>query len=312
MVDGRLVVVDGDRVDHAEHAVLEHDVADGGEERPPVLVERDHTDHHEVVEVHLDHAARLVHEDRRTGQQPQGGDDGARPTMVAQPHRAQREGGDDGALDRGLQDRYVTGEREEEDAGNVQPEQGEDPPMALRPDVVGQRASLREPSPYAAAQRGRYREARRPAGEHAAHQPDRAPRSRPPRRRPRTRRRHRRPPVATAWHRRGRRLCARGPTRPPPRRCRPHRRAAARGRDESRPRRPTPSAGSTRRGRTRRTGSLRGSAPGTRLRARVRPRRAGRHQRHASGRRQSRHWHGRFGRPCSPHTTHIDASEWAI
>ena len=38
--------------------MLEDDVADGDEERPPVLVERDDADHHEVVEVHLDRGRR--------------------------------------------------------------------------------------------------------------------------------------------------------------------------------------------------------------------------------------------------------------
>ena len=60
VVDGGLMVVDGRGSMTPRDAVLEHDVADGDEERPPVLVQRDDADHHEVVEVHLDDAAGRV------------------------------------------------------------------------------------------------------------------------------------------------------------------------------------------------------------------------------------------------------------
>ena len=56
--DRGLVVVDGLGRERAGDAVLEDDVADGDEERPPVLVQRDDADHHEEVEVHLDQAVR--------------------------------------------------------------------------------------------------------------------------------------------------------------------------------------------------------------------------------------------------------------
>ena len=79
VVDRGRVVVDGRRREHATDAVLEHDVADGDEERPPVLVERDDTHHDEEVEVHLDHAAGQVHERGRAREQPERGDDGADP-----------------------------------------------------------------------------------------------------------------------------------------------------------------------------------------------------------------------------------------
>ena len=55
-------------------AVVEDDVERREQERDPVLVERQHDDHHEEVEVRLDVAAGDVDDERRCGQQA-GGDD---------------------------------------------------------------------------------------------------------------------------------------------------------------------------------------------------------------------------------------------
>ena len=91
VVDGRLVVVHGLRRDRAGDAVLEHDVADGDEERPPVLVQRDDAHHHEVVEVHLDESVGEMHEDGRARQQSHRGEDRGLATMLAQQDGADAE-----------------------------------------------------------------------------------------------------------------------------------------------------------------------------------------------------------------------------
>ena len=57
VVERGLMVVHGARGDDAHRAVLDDDEADGEEKGNPVLVEAEHHDHHEVVEVHLDDAA---------------------------------------------------------------------------------------------------------------------------------------------------------------------------------------------------------------------------------------------------------------
>ena len=74
MLDRVRVVVDALRGQHAAEPVVEHDVGDCDEEGDPVLVERQHADHHEEVEVRLDVAARQVDEDRRRGDQAEGRD----------------------------------------------------------------------------------------------------------------------------------------------------------------------------------------------------------------------------------------------
>jgi len=59
------VVVHRGRIHDADHTVVEHHVRDREQERPPILIERDHDDHDEEVEMHLDVAPGEMHQDRR-------------------------------------------------------------------------------------------------------------------------------------------------------------------------------------------------------------------------------------------------------
>ena len=96
--DPRVAAVAVDRVrrDRAQDAVLEHHVADRDPEREPVLVEREHGDHHEEVEVGLDLAVPGVHEHRRRGRagrtRPRSSARGGRARGASRPRRRARSG----------------------------------------------------------------------------------------------------------------------------------------------------------------------------------------------------------------------------
>ena len=62
MLQRRGVVIDRGAVQDAHHAVVQQDEGDRDEEREPRLVQRDHRDDHEEVEVHLDQPATHVDE----------------------------------------------------------------------------------------------------------------------------------------------------------------------------------------------------------------------------------------------------------
>jgi hypothetical protein len=101
--------------------VLEHDVADGDEEGPPVLVERDYPHDDEVVEVHLDHAAGQMDEDGRARQQPEGGGDGAEAPVPPKGRRLSGQARDQTRLEQAVRKTLVLSEREQEEPGNVEP-----------------------------------------------------------------------------------------------------------------------------------------------------------------------------------------------
>lgn len=77
------VVVDAVGVENADRPVMEGDEAHGQEVDEPVLVEGDHPEHHEEVEVHLDHSAGEMDQDAGCAQQPQR--DSAGPDRPAHP-----------------------------------------------------------------------------------------------------------------------------------------------------------------------------------------------------------------------------------
>ena len=94
------------RVERSRDAVMQQHVGDRREERDPVLIERDHDDHHEEVEVHLDDAAREMHEHGGCGQ------DADRRRERARAPRKRRVAGDErrGRQDQRLEQRVRQGE----------------------------------------------------------------------------------------------------------------------------------------------------------------------------------------------------------
>src|SRR5581483_11968459 len=80
---GVAMVIHRLRLQHTDHTVVYGYVGDGQQVRAPALVQRDHRDHDEEVEVHLDDAAGEVHEDGGAGDEPGAGRQGA--PVAAQP-----------------------------------------------------------------------------------------------------------------------------------------------------------------------------------------------------------------------------------
>ena len=124
--------------------MLQDDVADGDEERVPVLVQRDHADHDEVVEVHLDHPAGEVHEHRRRREQAEGREDGRLATLGPHDPRGDGEGAHGAGLDEPVKRVLAADDGEEEHHRHVDPEQVQDPPVALGPDLGGEGGALGE------------------------------------------------------------------------------------------------------------------------------------------------------------------------
>ena len=151
------VVEDGIGVERAEEPVVDEDVADGGQERQPVLVQRDDNHHHEEVEVHLDHAAGEVHEHRRRRQQAEAGHHGAAP--AGEPGAMASDGGGVGTTTpstRAWTRREAHGQGDDRDEGGVEPEHGGDAPVPDPPDVVGEAPALGQDRPHLCPPRHRH------------------------------------------------------------------------------------------------------------------------------------------------------------
>ena len=95
---GIRVVEHGRGREDAQHAVVQYHVAEGQQEGHPVVVQPDHREHHEEVEVRLDVPAGEVHQHRRGRDQAQAGH-GAPPASPQAGMRGdQGRGRDDPAL----------------------------------------------------------------------------------------------------------------------------------------------------------------------------------------------------------------------
>ena len=148
VVERGLVVVHRSRRDHAHGAVLDHDEADGDEEGNPVLVQAEDDDHDEVVEVHLDHAARQVHEDAGRGDQTEGGHD--RLPLPSQRLLGGEEGGDgdDGRVGHRVAERVAPQKAEEGEPDGVHPEEDDHDPVPPLPLLVRQRPATGKKALY--------------------------------------------------------------------------------------------------------------------------------------------------------------------
>ena len=65
VVDRIRVVIDGGRIKRPEYAVVQDNETDRAQERQPVLIQGEDADHHEEMEVHLDHATAETDQHRR-------------------------------------------------------------------------------------------------------------------------------------------------------------------------------------------------------------------------------------------------------
>ena len=153
-----------------ERPVLHHDVADRETERQPVLVEREHGDHHEEVEVRLDPAVPGVDQHGRRGQQaehhrhrPRPPVRGAqhprhaRPALSAPPSRTPSRA------------RLAARQREHRQDDDVRPEDPEHRAMTPRPGLLRQRLPARERLPHRGGELPeRARRCRRVEGIHEA------------------------------------------------------------------------------------------------------------------------------------------------
>jgi hypothetical protein len=142
------------RAQRAEHAMVDHHVGQGEPERQPVLVEGDDADHHEEVEVHLDHAAGQVHQDRRGAHQAQHGRRRAGPPAELRPPGQQCERRHQRRLRHAVGQALAANGSERGQAGHVQPQQHDDAAVAPRPDLRGEQLPVRERSPGRACSPG--------------------------------------------------------------------------------------------------------------------------------------------------------------
>ena len=126
---------------HAEEGVVEHDEADGDEERPPVLVEGEDADHDEEVEVGFDEAAREVHDDGR-GQDEADGGHGGGGLAAAVGGGQDGADGDDSGLGAAVERSVPPDEAEGEDHHHMGPQQPAEAAVAETPYVLGEGLAL--------------------------------------------------------------------------------------------------------------------------------------------------------------------------
>ena len=127
---------------------MNDDVAEREGERQPVLVEGEQDDDHEEVEVRLDLAVPRVNQQRGGGEQTERDEHRARTT--ADPgrrgeHGEPRQGH---AVQQCVPEGLSLGQQpEERQTRDVEPQEREQPAMALLPRVLGQRPPVRQHRP---------------------------------------------------------------------------------------------------------------------------------------------------------------------
>ncbi len=138
------VVVGRVRGDHAHHAVVDDDVGDRQQEGGPVLVEGDHEQHHEEVEMGLDQPAGQVDEHGRGGEQPErrqrGAHAPAEPPLARQPRQDHQRH----HLDQAVPQPVAAHERVAPQGRGVQGEYPQDDPVTQPPRLLGQWGALGE------------------------------------------------------------------------------------------------------------------------------------------------------------------------
>ena len=141
---GGRVVEDRRRVEDPQHRVVQHHEGDRDQERQPALVEGDHPDHHEEVEVHLDVAAGEVHQDTRRDHQAKTGRDRSNGPARQRPRGKRGGEGHGRGLDEAVAETVAHEHAEQDDGRHVQPEQRGDAGMPATPGGLRDRAARRQ------------------------------------------------------------------------------------------------------------------------------------------------------------------------
>ncbi len=139
-----LVVVHRLRRDHADHTVFENRETDRNTERNPLLVQGDDPHDNEEVEMHLDQAAREVNEHCRAEDQTERRDAGAEPTWQRRPRSSRRRQDDRLEINEGVRRGVMGHHADDEQDGDVGPEQEHDPAASGLPDVHRERPAGRQ------------------------------------------------------------------------------------------------------------------------------------------------------------------------
>jgi hypothetical protein len=119
---------------------------DRHQERRPVLVQGQHPDHHEEVEVRLGDPTPQIDEHGRAGHEPERRRDYARLQPESLEARSEPAQSDQRDVDGHVRERVVPDEHpEREQRRDVQPQQPADRAVALEQDVVGEQLTLGKP-----------------------------------------------------------------------------------------------------------------------------------------------------------------------
>jgi hypothetical protein len=137
------MVVHAPGVEHADHPAVEEDVEDGGQERRPVLVQRDDAHHHEEGEVGLDVAPGELDDHPRGGHEADARDHRGEAPPGRHHARGERGHRDDATLEGAVPERPPHREAGREEGGRVQPEEDDDAAVPPGPDLRREVASLR-------------------------------------------------------------------------------------------------------------------------------------------------------------------------
>ena len=140
------MVVDTARVEHAHQAVVYDDIGGCEQEGNPILVEREQGDHHEEVEVALDRPTPGVHQQRGGCDQAQRDDHRGESAVAARHRRQYGKHRQRRTVQHGVENAVPTQKREEGERRHVRPENCQQRVVPAKPDVLGQRAAMREQS----------------------------------------------------------------------------------------------------------------------------------------------------------------------
>ena len=138
------VAVHRTRRKRAQNAVFEDDVADRDAEREPVLVERQHGDHHEEMEVRLDLAVPGMHQHGRRGEEPEHHGDRARPATRGAQRSCDACERDRDDQPEGRLHAESTQQRKHGQHGDMRPENPEEGAVPRPPGVLRQGPAARK------------------------------------------------------------------------------------------------------------------------------------------------------------------------
>ena len=134
------------RYEDACRGVVHRDERDGEQEDDPVLVQGDHCDDQEEVEVSLDQSTREVHAIGRREQEPERGEDAPRRPLEGSPRCQKRQHRHRKDVDYGMDQVAALGDHcKRAECRNMCPQQHQDAPMSSHQDLARQRVPVREP-----------------------------------------------------------------------------------------------------------------------------------------------------------------------